>query len=136
MKILLVLLLSSAAALAQTTNLAFRVSVETVNGGVTNTVNSTIRLDFGNEKEAFTINGFADVYNKAVASGETNTFPVFIREELKKQFVRAHSVHGQNLSKQSSAVQLIPLIVERRWEDLTQAQKNQLAAIAAAFPTP
>lgn len=142
MKTLLLTLLLAAATLAAdaqtTTNLVFRVTVETVTGGVTNSVNSTLRLDNSNESEAFAIAGFADAYsaNVALNGGAAPSFQVFLRQELRDQFVRPVSRTAQDKAKQALAVDKIPTIIATQWENLTPQQRNQLAAIAAAFPNP
>lgn len=138
LSILFLVLLASFAEAQTTTNIAFRISVETVTAGTTNTVNTTLRLDYGTAAEAFSIDGFALGHAQNIAANGTNapTFGVYMRQELKDQLVRPASRVAQDRVKQASAVDKIPTIIANQWDNLTQAQKNQLAAIAAAFPNP
>jgi hypothetical protein len=125
---------------AQTvTNIAFRVTVETVTAGVTNSVNSTVRYEgAGSEQDVFAVNGLAVAYAKNVEANGVNapTFPVFLRQDIRDQVVRPYSKAAQDAAKKALAVDTIPTIIANQWENLTQQQKNQLAAIAAAFPNP
>lgn len=143
MKLKLILLAALAltySASAQTsTNVVFRVTVETVTGGVTNSVQSTLRLEgAGTEPEVFAVNGLLTAYEQNVAANGENapTFPLFLRQEIRDQVVKPYAKVVQDAAKKALAVDTIPTIIANQWENLTQAQKNQLAAIAAAFPNP
>jgi hypothetical protein len=138
--ILAALAMGLAQAGAQTvTNITFRVSVETVTGGVTNTVNTPLRLEgAGSESDVFGVNGLLNAYALNVAANGENapTLGVFLRQEIKDQVIRPYSKVAQDAAKKALAVDTIPTIIANQWENLTQQQKNQLAAIAAAFPNP
>lgn len=140
MKILLALLLSSVALAAQTTtNLVFRITVETVAAGVTNGVNTTLRLDSNNtDFDTFALAGLAQAYAANIVANGTNapTYGIFLRTELKDQFVRQYKKAAEDKAKQSLAIERVPTIISDKWDLLTTAQRNQLAAIAAAFPNP
>lgn len=121
------------------TNIAFRITVETISGGVTNSVNANYRLEgAGSESDVFGVNGLVAAWDlNRVANGDNApTFPVFLRQEIRDQVVRPYAKVVQDDAKKALAVDKVPLIIANQWENLTQQQKNQLAAIAAAFPNP
>lgn len=133
------LALSYSASAQSITNIAFRVTVETVSAGVTNSVQSTVRYEgAGSEQDVFAVNGLAAAYEQNVVANGVNapTFSIFLRQEIRDQVVKPNSKVAQDAAKKALAVDNIPNIIANQWENLTQAQKNQLAAIAAAFPNP
>lgn len=83
MKTLLTLaigLASLSASAQSTTNLAYRVTIEVVTAGVTNSTQSIIRLDDGTKREKFLIAGVISAYEK---SGSTNTFLNWLKTDIK-----------------------------------------------------
>ncbi len=137
--LLAALALSYSASAQSITNVAFRVTVETVTAGVTNSVQSTLRLEgAGSEPDVFGVNGLLTAYAQNVAANGENAPSIqnFLRQEIRDQVVKPYSKVAQGAAKQSLAVDKIPTIIANQWENLTTQQKNQLAAIAAAFPNP
>lgn len=88
MKLLLTLSLLAISALAAraqtTTNLSYRIIVETVSGGVTNTASTTnFRYDYGlNTKDGLKIDGFARAYSVYTSSGGSNSFGLWLKQDI------------------------------------------------------
>jgi len=132
--ILLIGLLAGISASAQTTNIVFRVTVE---NSVTGTNNSTLTLAAGTPKDLYAIQGLIQAYNASKVSLGTNaqaTLETFVKQDLKDVYTKPYSQAAQAKEKESLVVNKLPDIIMTRWDDLTTAQKNQLIAIAAAFP--
>lgn len=66
-----------------TTNLDLRIRVETVSGGVTNTVTTNFRYDYSTKKEALLIDGLALAFGKYRANGGTNDFGAWLRTDYR-----------------------------------------------------
>lgn len=65
-----------------TTNIAYRVTVETVTGGVTNNVNTNFRYDAGTAKDATKINGLALAFAQYKANGGAQDFGGWIKIDI------------------------------------------------------
>lgn len=136
---LCLLLFNSWASAQLVTNIAIRVTVDVINTGIiTNSSQATLNLDSGTGKDLYAIRGFNDAWarNKQANGTNATTFVVFCRQEIKDRAVVPLARENQSTEQQASAIQLLPQIISVRWDDLTQTQRNQLAAIAAAFPNP
>jgi hypothetical protein len=89
MKKLLILLgiaaVSISASAQSTTNIAYKVTVETVTGGVTNSVNTNFRYDWGTTgtatKDQLKIAGLVQAYNTSRAGGFTNDFGAWLKQD-------------------------------------------------------
>lgn len=82
---LLLLTLGAALTHAQTTtNLSYRIIVETVSGGVTNTASTTnFRYDYGaNTKDGLKIEGLTRAYSVYTSSGGTNSFGLWLKQDV------------------------------------------------------
>ncbi len=130
---------AAVAAAQTTTNIAVRVTVETITGGVTNAANAIARYDYGSSTaDTLTVDGLALSYADNVRVNGVNAplFPAFIRQEIKDLFRSQYLKPAADAQKRATAVQNVPTIIANQWENLTVAQKSQLQAIAAAFPNP
>lgn len=112
-----------------TTNIAWRVTVETVVAGVTNSVNTNFRWDASVKKDALKIDGMAYYFGKYVQGGGTDTFGVWLRTDVND---RGKSYADAKQAVDNAALgATINLILTTQSDLLTVAEKNQLIAIAA-----
>lgn len=128
--------LPHAARAQTTTNVTYRIQVETVTGAVTNTVSTNWRFDAGGtKKEIARLDGIQYAYANYVTAQGTNTV-LALGPWLKQQ----HTALIDDYSSQKQAVDnaalaaTINLILTTQSDLLSVAQKNQLIAIAALLP--
>lgn len=67
---------------AQSTNLALRVQEERVSGGVTNTITTNFRYDYGTAKDALKVDGYVFGWFQAKANGYTNDLGAWIKQDM------------------------------------------------------
>lgn len=66
-----------------TTNIAYRITVETVTAGVTNSVNTNFRYDWGvNTKDGLKIAGLASAFATYRAGGGQNDFGQWLKTDI------------------------------------------------------
>lgn len=115
-----------------TTNLAYRVTIETVTAGVTNSTQSTVRLDYGTKKEALMIDGLAKAYRDYVIAGGVATFEAWLKTDIKD---RAREYSNAKIAVDNAAMAAkINTLLTTQSDLLSAAQLNQLIAIAALLP--
>lgn len=137
MKTLLVLVSIAAfsiAAQAQTvTNLSFRVTVETgVVGGTTNSVNTTLRLDYGVAKDLTRINGLVYAWNAYRGAGGTNDLGMWLKTDLKDR-ADSYAATKQSADYAGLVAKLTSLLLQNP-DLLSASDLSSLNTIAAKAP--
>lgn len=136
MKTLLTILALAAFALTTkaqtTTNIAWRITIETVTAGVTNSVNTNFRWDASVKKDALKIDGVAYYFGQYVAGGGTDTFGQWLRTDVND---RAKTYSDAKVAADNAVIAAkIQTLLTSQSDLLSTAQLNQLAAIAALLP--
>ena len=114
------------------TNLAFRVTVEVVTAGVTNSTQSSIRLDDGVKRDKYLLNGALHGYAQYLATGGTNSLEKFLQQDIKDRLAEYGKVKAA-LDNQTTA-QKITTLLTLNPDLLSSADLNNLATIAAKAP--
>ena len=120
-----------------TTNIAYRIQVETVTAGVTNTVNTAWRFDaLGTKRDQVNLNGILyayGVYCASLAEGET---PLSLGLWLKRQhFALIENYANQKQAADNSVIaQKIATLLIANSDLLSNADMNNLQQIAAKLP--
>ena len=65
-----------------TTNISYRVIVETVTAGVTNSVTTNFRYDYGTKKDALKVDGFALAFAQYKAAGGAQDFGGWLKIDI------------------------------------------------------
>lgn len=140
MKTLITLALLAFGALAvqaqTTTNIAYRIQVETVTGGVTNTVNTNWRYDYGTKKDSVRIDGIAFAYKVYTNSLATNDVALALGPWLKRQhqaLVDDYAAQAQRASSADTLAKLTSLLTANI-DLLSASDLSSLATIAAKAP--
>lgn len=112
-----------------TTNLQWKVTVETVVAGVTNSSNATLRFDYGNKKDALSVDGLAKAFGNTPGAAD---FPAWLKQDVKD---RAKAYSDVKLAA-DNAVLLAKLttLLQSNPDLLTSGDLSSLATIAAKAP--
>lgn len=128
------LLISALATNAQTTtNLAYRVTVETVTAGVTNSVNTNFRYDWGaNTKDGLKIAGLAAAFATYRNGGGQSDFGGWLKQDISD---RAKSYQDAKQAADNSALvtKLLSLILSNP-DLLSASDLSNLNTISAKAP--
>lgn len=135
--ILAILALGAVSAYAQTTtNLDYRLQVETVTSGVTNKTTTNWRYDYGAKKDAARVDGANWAYAAYVTSLGANGTPLAFGPWLKRQ----HTVLLDSYSDQKQAadnkvlLQKLTSLLTANSDLLTAGDLSSLSTIAAKAP--
>jgi hypothetical protein len=134
-QILVALALSALALSAQaqtTTNLAWRVTIESVTAGVTNTSQSTVRLDYGTKKEALLIDGLVKAHNDYVKGGGTATFEAWLKTDIKDR-AKVYA-DAKQAADNAALLSKLTALLTSNLDLLSNADITSLTAIAAKLP--
>lgn len=115
-----------------TTNIAWRITIETVTSGVTNSVNTNFRWDASVKKDALKIDGMAYYFGQYVQGGGTDTFGQWLRTDTNDR-AKVYADAKQAVDNAALAATL-HIILTTQSDLLTVSEKNQLLAIAAKLP--
>lgn len=118
-----------------TTNIAYRITVETVTAGVTNSVNTNYRFDYGVKKDAFRVDGINLAYASYVTAQGTNAV-LTIGQWLKQQhnvLIDAYASQKQQADNQALLAKLTSLLTSNV-DLLSASDLTSLNTIAAKAP--
>lgn len=119
-----------------TTNLDFRLQVETVTAGVTNKTTTNWRFDYGTKKDATRVDGANFAYAAYVTSLGTNGVPLAFGPWWKRQDIALVDNYAQQKQQADNTVLLQKLtsLLTSNSDLLSNADLNNLATIAAKAP--
>jgi len=128
--ILLAILLAGFTASAQSTNIIIKVTVEEL-GGATNS--ATLKLDgAGTKRDQMLVAGQVAKFQAQAGTTNSVAMDVMIRQQIKGMLEYDGLAH--NARMQAALLIKLGLILTEQPELLTDADKSQLAAIAAKLP--
>lgn len=135
---ILALIAASLAAQAQTTtNVTVRWTVETVTANVTNSVNTSLRLDYGTRtKDSIRIDGLSFAYANYLATLSTNDVPLAFGPYMKAYYttiIDSYAKQKQAGDNAAMAAKITQLLTQQS-DLLSNADLNNLATIAAKAP--
>lgn len=130
--IIIGLLTAGFTAQAQTTNLIYKVTVEVVTAGVTNSSNATLKLDNAVKRDAFLIAGVGAAFAKYAADGGALAFDNWLKTDIKDRLAEYGKVKAA-LDNEATAAKINSLLTLNP-DLLSTADVNNLATIAAKAP--
>lgn len=136
MKTLLPLLIFCATVLGAhaqtTTNLAYKITVETVTAGVTNSVNTSFRYDASGKSDATKIDGYALAFAQYRANGGQQDFGGWLKIDTTDR-ARAYAVAKQQADNAALLAKLTALLTANT-DLLSASDLTSLNTIAAKAP--
>lgn len=130
-----ILALATSAFIAQaqtTTNLAYRITVETVTAGVTNSVNTNFRYDASGAKDALKINGYALAFAQYKAQGGAQDFGGWLKIDTTDR-AQAYAAVKQQADNAALLAKLTALLTANV-DLLSAGDLTSLNTIAAKAP--
>lgn len=127
------LLATALTAQAQTTtNLAYRITVETVTAGVTNSVNTNFRYDASGASDAAKINGFALAFATYRAGGGSKDFGAWLKQDVTDR-AKAYADAKAAVDNAALLAKISALLLSNP-DLLSASDLSNLATIAAKAP--
>lgn len=115
-----------------TTNIAYRVTVETVTGGVTNSAVTNFRYDASNASDAAKINGFALAFATYRAGGGSKDFGAWLKQDVTDR-AKAYA-DAKAAADNAALLAKISALLLSNPDLLSASDLSNLATIAAKAP--
>lgn len=115
-----------------TTNIAWRVTVETVSGGATNSVNTNFRYDYGTKKDALKVDGLVLAFNQYKANGGAQDFGGWLKIDVGDR-AQAYAAVKQQADNAALVAKLSALLLSNP-DLLSASDLTSLNTIAAKAP--
>lgn len=116
-----------------TTNIAFKITVETVSGGTTNNAVSNFRFDSGGTKaDQIRIDGAAMAYATYRSGGGTNAFEVWLKQDVKDR-LKEYADAKAHFDNAATAAKISSLLLQNP-DLLSASDLSNLATISAKAP--
>lgn len=130
--LLFLLFLTSLSAFGDTTNLTFRITVETISSGVTNSTVTTLKLDGSTAKDTLLSAGALDAWARYRASGGTAALDLWLKQDIRDRLMEY--ARAKLLADNATLVTQLTTLLTSQSDNLSLSDINNLKTIGAKAP--